>query len=164
MIKLGLAVISVVLLFSAGAFAEGLKVVDGQREYVTTIINAQNVKGVEMRLSADLVIDDCNQRSIDMTSALVSGDGDGWYDKYLLDAHVSQTKMFCPIEKPVKETIYSRPVFIKSFSNENVNGEVRVSVIIPKGFSLNASEVNTDEISGSGSPVKPAAKEVMSDD
>lgn len=159
MIKLGWAVFTGVLLFSAGAFAEGLKVEDGRREYVTKMINAQNVKGVELRLSAELVIDDCNQRSMEMTSALVSGDGEGWYDKYLMDAHISQTKMFCPLEKPVKETIYSRPVFIKSFSNENVNSEVRVSVIIPKGFSLNASEVNSDEISGSGNSVKPAAAE-----
>jgi len=159
MMKLGWAVFTGVLLFSIGAFAEGLKVEDGQREYVTKMINAQNVRGVEIRLSAELMIDDCNQRSMEITSALVSGDGEGWNDKYLLDAHVSQTKMFCPLEKPVKETVYSRPLFIKSFSNENVNGEVRVSVIIPKGFSLNASEVNADELSGSGNSVKPAAAE-----
>lgn len=130
------AVIAGVFLFSSAPFAEGLKVEDSQGEYVARFVTAENVKGVELRLSKEIVRDDCNQRTMDMTKALVSGSGDGWYDKYILDGNISQTKMFCPLDKPVKETIYSAPMFIKSFANENVKNEVRVSIIIPKGYKL----------------------------
>jgi hypothetical protein len=129
------------LLFSFEVFAEALKVVDGQRAYVTKIVTAENVKGVEVRLARDLVRDDCNLRTMSMTKALISGDGDGWYDKYFFYAYVTQTKMFCPLDKPVKETIYSQSIFIKAFANENVNNKVVVSIVIPDGYMLKVVEV-----------------------
>lgn len=39
------------------------------------------------------------------------------------------------------ETVYSKPIFIKSFSNKNVLDEVHVLVVIPKEFQLKVVEV-----------------------
>ena len=130
------AVIAAVFLFCFTAFADGIKVVDSQGEYVTKIVSAENVKGVEVRLAKEMVRYDCNTVTMDLTSSLVSGDGDGWYDKYFLDAQMTQTKIHCPLDKPVNETIYSKTVFIKALTNENVNGKVVATMIIPKGYKL----------------------------
>jgi len=136
MSKFFYAVVAGVFLFSFAAFAEGLKVADSQGEYVTKIVTAENVKGVEVRLSKEMIRNDCNTRTMDMINVLVSGDGDGWYDKYFFDAQMTQTKMYCPLDKPVNETIYSKPVFIKSLANENVKGKVVATMAIPKGYKL----------------------------
>jgi hypothetical protein len=130
------AMLAGVLLFSSAASAEGIKVTDSQGEYGTKIVTAQNVKGVHVRLSKEIIRDDCNKRTMDLTNVLVSGDGDGWYDKYFFDAQMTQTKMYCPLDKPVNETIYSKSVSIKSFTNENVNGKVVATMVIPKGYKL----------------------------
>ncbi len=135
------SVLAVVLLSISTAFAEGLKVQDAAGEYVSRSVTAKDVKGVELRLSKEIVRNDCNTRMMSLDHVRVSGSGDGWYDRYFMDAHVTQTKMHCPLDKPVTETIYSASVFIKSFANENVKHEVRVSVVIPKGFQLEAHEV-----------------------
>lgn len=136
MSKLFYAVIAGVFLLSSAAFAEGLKVEDPQGEYVNKFVTAEDIKGVEVRLSKEIVRNDCNERTMSLTNVLVSGSGDGWHDKYFLDGHITQTKMFCPLDKPVIETIYSETIFIKAFANENVNNEVRVSIVIPKGYKL----------------------------
>jgi hypothetical protein len=141
MSKFTYAVIAGVFLFSFTAFAEGLKMEDSQGEYVTKVVTAKNVKGVEVRLSKEIIRNDCNIRTMSLTHALVSGSGDGWHDKYFLDGPITQTKIHCPLPKPVDETIYSGPMFIKSFKNENVNNEVRVSIVIPKGYKIEAVEV-----------------------
>jgi hypothetical protein len=117
-------------------FAEGIKVTDSQREYVVKIVSAEKVKGVEVRLSKEIIIYDCNRRTLDLTSALVSGNGVGWYDKYFFDVGMMKTLMNCPLEKPITETVYSKTVFIKAFTNENVNGEVIATIVIPKGYEL----------------------------
>ena len=134
------AVIAGVFLFSFAAFAEGIKVVDSSGEYVAKIISAENVKGVEIRLYKEMIRYDCNIRTMDMTNALVSGNGDGLYDKYFFDVQMTQTKMYCPLDKPVTQTIYSKRVFIKAFTNENVNGKVVATIIIPKGYKLEVVE------------------------
>jgi len=136
MSKLFYAVIAGVFLFSFTALAEGIKVVNSQGEYVTKIVSAENAKGVEVRLAKEIIRYDCNTLTMDLTYALVSGDGDGWYDKYFLDAQMTQTKIHCPLDKPVTETIYSKTVFIKAFTNENVNGKVIATMVIPKGYKL----------------------------
>jgi hypothetical protein len=129
------------LFFSIEAFADGLKVDDGRKTFVTKIVAAKNVKGVEVRLARELIRNDCNRRTISLTNVLVSGDGTGYYDTYIFDAWTTQTKMYCPLEKQVNETIFSRSVFIKSLTNENANGEVVVSIIIPDGYKLDVTEV-----------------------
>lgn len=136
MSKLFYTVIAGGFLFGFTAFAEGIKVVDSQGEYVTKIVSAVNVKGVEVRLAKEIIRYDCNSLTMDLTYALVAGDGDGWHDKYFLDAQMTQTKMHCPLDKPVNETIYSKSVFIKAFTNENVNGKVIATMVIPKGYKL----------------------------
>jgi len=125
-----------VLLFSFEAFAEGFKVEDTKDTYVTKIVTAENVKGVNVRLSEEIILDDCNVHTIFLTNVLVSGNGDGYFDKYFFDAYTTQTKMFCPSDKPVRKTIYSKSVFIKSFTNENVKGKVIVLIVIPSGYKL----------------------------
>jgi hypothetical protein len=141
MSKIFYIVIAGVLLFSSAAFAEGIKVTDSQGEYGTKIVTAQNVKGVQVKLSKEIIRDDCNTRTVDLKNVLVSGDGDGWYDKYFFDAQMTQTKMYCPLDKPVNETIHSRSVSIKSFTNENVKGKVVAIMVIPKGYTLEVSGV-----------------------
>ena len=54
------------------AFAEGLKVEDSQGAYVTKIVTAENVKGVKVRLSKEIVRNDCNERTMRLTNVLVS--------------------------------------------------------------------------------------------
>jgi hypothetical protein len=135
------ALVAGTLLFSLQAFAQEVKVVDSQGEYVTRTVTARNVKGVEVRLSKEVFRNDCNTNAITLTSALVSGDGQGWYDRYFFHAGHVQTMMHCPLDKPVRETVYSKPVFIKSFTNENVNQEVIVFIVIPSGYKLEAKAV-----------------------
>lgn len=136
-----LAIILSALVFRVEAFAAGFKVEDGESKYVTKIVTASNVKGLEIRLSKTVFRDSCNKIGMSMTPVLVSGDGDGLYDKYFCDANMMQTLMHCPIDKPVTETIYSDPVLIKSFKNEKVNNEVNVSVVIPAGYELDVRVV-----------------------
>ncbi len=137
-----LAGIILVFLFINGeVFAQNSKVADARRAYVTKIVTAENVKGVEVRLSKEIMVDDCNTRSISLSNVRVSGEGDGWHDQYFFDAWLTQTKMFCPSDKPVKATIYSQPVFIKSFTNENVNRKVVVTIVIPDGYQLDIRAV-----------------------
>lgn len=126
--------LSALLLFSFETFADGLKVTDGKSIYVTKIVTAENVKGVEVRLAQALRQDGCNSYALLMTNVRVSGKGDGWHDKYFFDAGITQTLMYCPRDKPVTEIIYSKPVFIKSFANENVNNKVVVTIVIPSGY------------------------------
>lgn len=129
-------VVAGVVFLSSAAFAAGVKVTDTQGEYVAKIVTADKVKGVEVRLAIEVSRDDCNTRTIDLTNALVSGDGAGWHDKYFWDAQMTQTKMHCPLEKPVQETIYSKAVFLQSFTSEHAQGKVVATMIIPKGYTL----------------------------
>ena len=46
--------------------------------------------------------------------------------------------MYFPMNKPVNETIYSKSYFIKSFTNENVQGKVVATMVIPEGYKLEA--------------------------
>ncbi len=131
------------LLFGLGALAEGFKVEDSKITYVTKIITAENVKGVEFRLSRVVARNDCNTMGMPLTKVLVSGDSDGLYATYFFyaGAGIVQTQKYCPLKEPVIETIYSNPVFIKSFTNEHINGKVVVSVVIPTGYKLEVVEV-----------------------
>jgi serine protease inhibitor ecotin len=140
---LGLFII-VAVVISFGSFtaaAEQAVIKDFQAEYITKGVTAEKVKGVEIKLTREIIRHDCNRRSISVNKALVSGDGDGWYDKYFMDAYITSTKMHCPLDKPVKEIISAGPFFIKSFTNENVDGKVIISVVIPKGYTLEATIV-----------------------
>ena len=131
-----LAIILSALVSCVEAFAAGFKVEDGESTYVTKIVTAKNVKGLEIRLSKTVFRDSCNKISMIMTPVLVSGNGDGLHDKYFCDAGIIQTLIHCPLDKPVTETIYSAPIFIKSFTNENANNEVEVSIVIPAGYEV----------------------------
>ncbi|MBA4389871.1 MAG: hypothetical protein C0399_02915 [Syntrophus sp. (in: bacteria)] len=129
------------LLISFEAFAKGFKVEDGQMAYVTKIVTAENVKGVEVRLAILLRVD-CNAHGLSLTSVRVSGGGDGWRDKYFFDSGgIIATQKLCPRDESVMETIYSNPVFIKSFTNKNVNNKVDVTIVIPAGYQLEVKEV-----------------------
>ncbi len=125
-----LAIILSVLVFRVEAFAAGFKVEDGESTYV-----------LEVRLSKTVFRDSCNEIGMSMTPVLVSGGGDGLYDKYFCDAVITQTLMNCPLDKPVTETIYSAPIFIKSFTNKGANTEVVVSFVIPAGYALDVRVV-----------------------
>ncbi len=122
--------------FNFLAAAEQVIVKDSEEQYITKKIEVENVRGVQVRLLKEIIRDDCNRRAISLTQALVSGNGDGWYDKYFLDAGMAQTLKHCPSDKPVKEIIYSEPLFIKSFTNENVKDKVIVFLVIPKEYQL----------------------------
>lgn len=141
MSRLFFAVLAGALLFGSTASAEGLKVEDSRNEYVEKLVAANNAKGVKIGLMKKEFRQDCNERAVVLEHVLVSGDGAGWHDKYFLDGYVMQTAMHCPLDNPMVENIYSAPVFIKSFANENIKHEVRISVVIPKGFELKVVEV-----------------------
>lgn len=127
-----------VLSYSIEAVAAGVNVTDSSGAYVSKIVSAENVKGVEVRLSKAIIKSDCNTYTMSLVKTLIKGSGDGWHDKYFFDADITQTKMHCPLDKPVTETIYSEPLFIKSFASEYVNNKVTVSIVIPEGYRLEA--------------------------
>lgn len=134
-------ILLVAFLSNSEAFTQDIKIDDARRAYVTKMVTAENVKGIEVRLVREVVMDDCNTHTLSVTNVLVSGEGDGWHDQYFFDAQMTQTKMFCPSDKPKKGTVSSRPVFIKSFANENVNRKVVVSIVIPEGYQLDVRAV-----------------------
>jgi len=131
----------IAFLISGEAFAQNIKIDDGRRAYVTKMVTAENVEGIEIRLFKEVSVDDCNTRALSLTNVRISGEGDGWHDQYFFDARMMQTMMFCPSDKPVRETIYSQPVFMKSFTNENVDHKVVVSIVIPDGYQLDVRAV-----------------------
>ncbi|MCM2276929.1 MAG: hypothetical protein NDJ89_02495 [Oligoflexia bacterium] len=138
--KLNLGLVLCALALAATALADDLTVTDGRGKFVTKRISATRVKGVEITLSRDIEVDDCNRRQLGASLALVSGSGDGYYDAYFVDAGISMTEMYCP--RPVTtETLVSKPMFVSSFSNENVDGEVELTLIVPEGFTVNVTEV-----------------------
>ena len=133
-----LAIILSALVFRVEAFAAGFKVEDGGSKYVTKIVTAKNVKGLEIRLSKAVFRDSCNKIGMSMTPVLVSGDGDGLHDKYFFYAEGEmQTEMYCRSNKRVSETIYSGPVLIKS----SMNNKIEVLFIIPDGYGLDVRVV-----------------------
>ena len=136
-----LAIILSALVFRVEAFAAGFKVEDGESKYVTKIVTGKNVQGWEIRLSKTVFRNSCNSIGMSMTPVLVSGDGDGLYDKYFCDAGMMETQMHCPLDKRVTETIYSTPILIKPFKNEKVNNEVSISMVIPVGYGLDVRAV-----------------------
>lgn len=131
----------VAFLINGTAFAQDIKVEDARRAYVTKMVTAENVKGIEVRLFKEITVDDCNTRGLSLSNVRISGEGDGWHDQYFFDARMMQTMMFCPSNKRVRETIYSQPVFMKSFTNENVNQKVVISIVIPDGYQLDVRAV-----------------------
>ena len=137
----GIFLVAFAFLIRSEAFAQNIKIDDARRAYVTKMVTAENVRGIEVRLFKEIAVDDCNTRSLSLTNVRVSGEGDGWHDQYFFDARMMQTMMFCPSDKPVRENIYSQSVFMKSFTNENVNRKVVVSIIIPDGYQLDVRAV-----------------------
>lgn len=133
-----LVTLLVAFLFSFEAFAGGYKIEDAPGSYVTKIVSAKNVKGLEIRLSKIVYRDSCNSIGMSVTSVLVSGDGDGLHDKYFFYAEGEmQTEMYCRSNKRVSETIYSDPVLIKS----SMNNKIRILFIIPDGYGLDVRVV-----------------------
>ncbi len=136
-------IIFAILLVTMTASAQTV-VVDVRQEYVTKAISAKRIKSVELQLAKEITRHDCNQQSIILDHALVSGQGDGWYDKHVLVASVAGTEMYCPLPQPVKETILSRKINIPPFANRNVDHEVQIQVILPKGYRLLVTEIELD--------------------
>lgn len=123
------------------AQAKELKVAPLPGKYVVKSITATEVRGVKIRVTKNVVRKDCNRFALDGPFKLVNGTGDGYYDRYLADMRLSTTAMYCPISPPVRETVKSEPIELKSFTNENAKGEVGVQVILPEGFSVEAEEI-----------------------
>ncbi|MRR16651.1 MAG: hypothetical protein EG826_09385 [Deltaproteobacteria bacterium] len=140
-IKLRAAILLVAFSISGGAAAQEIKIEDANQAYVTKRVTAENVQGVEVRLFKEILAGDCNTRTLSLSSVRVFGDGSGWHDRYFFDAGMLQTAMFCPSDKRVRETIYSQPVFLKSFTNENVHRKVAISIVIPDGYQLDVRAV-----------------------
>ncbi|MCB0364730.1 MAG: hypothetical protein H6624_16295 [Bdellovibrionaceae bacterium] len=134
-------VAAMALVLSASAMAFSHSVTDTNREYVMKQVTAQGVQGVNLTLEVEVLVDDCNQRSMDADFTFVGGNGNGWYDKYFADGYVMTTEMFCPIPNPYKAVVSSKPFFVKAFSNRNLDREVNITVVIPKGYVLKSTVV-----------------------
>ena len=76
-------------------------------KYVKKNVSAESVKRVEIFLVTEVVRNDCNHRTLVSSSKLVFREGNGHSDTYSIDAQISITKMHCPLETPVRETIRS---------------------------------------------------------
>ena len=140
-IKLCAAILLAAFSISGGAVAQEIKIEDARQAYVTKLVTAENVQGVEVRLFKEILTDDCNTRALSLSNVRISGEGNGWHDQYFFDAGMMQTTMFCPSKKPLRETVYSQPVFLKSFTNENVKRKVAISIVIPDGYQLDVRAV-----------------------
>ena len=133
-------IISAVLSFCSVAFAAGLKVQDGKKAYFTRIITAENVKGVNITLSKDILQDNCNKYGMSVRVALVTGSGDGLNDAYFVDVKLTQTKKNCP-DKGINQTAYSDPIPLGTITNEEVKKKVEITVIFPEGFELDVKPI-----------------------
>lgn len=128
---------------SSLAHAENLKTETSEGKYSIVNISAQKVKGVSVRLAQEITRNDCNRRSIDLNLAFVDGNQDvAWNQTDFASAKTYMTEMFCPLDKPVKETAYSKSVELKSLNNENAQGEIDVTLIVPLGYKVDVSELN----------------------
>ena len=137
-----LILLVLVSLTSVSALSAKLDVIDLGRSYALKAIYGERVKGVEISFKTEIERKDCNRWSFNVTPALVEGEGKGFADKYFFDGRMFRTEMYCPLEKPVKETIYSEKFFIKSFTNPYAKGVVRIEVVVPVGSEMIVREIN----------------------
>jgi serine protease inhibitor ecotin len=115
----------------------------GSSSYHTKHVVAEDVEGVEIRFSAKVVRSDCNRTNERISYALVSGDGRGDHDKYVVEHFQAtmKTEMNCPYEKPVTDTIYSELLTIKAVSDQSGNKKVRVTFVMPGSCKIEVAEI-----------------------
>ena len=134
-----------ILLGLSSTNAIAANITDLNTEYKTVSVVASKVKGVKVFLTKEVLVTDCNAITINTSSVFSSGNKDGdkpinWSSTYFVEAFEMATEMFCPIDEPYKETIASEPLVLESYSNPNIDNEVRVNLVIPKGYSLLVEE------------------------
>lgn len=128
---------------SSSTFAADLKVEMKEMSFKVYEISAEKVKGVKLVLTADIERDDCNKRTIgDLEMNRVQGNEDGFWSTRFVNANISSTEMFCPLNKVIKETIRSKPLFVGSLNNEFSDGVVEyLKIIVPAQMNLEVTEV-----------------------
>lgn len=111
----------------------------GNRDYKTVKVRAEKVNGVNLIVTETYLKDDCNDKNLGAEAITFPG-ATGWHDLYFVAAVSMSTVMYCPIDNPYMETIYSNPIRVESFSNENIDGEVVLDVVIPAEYDLIVEE------------------------
>ena len=111
-------------------------------EYEVYQVKASQVEGVSITLSKEFTRKDCNQISIQADETPVYGniydeETINWHTTYFVSAFAISTEMYCPIDEPVQEVVFSEPIRFDSYTNENLDREVLIQVIVPKGYDLN---------------------------
>lgn len=135
--------LSLVVLMSSMAQANNLTVKQESKTYNIITVRAEKVNGVNVRLSREITRDDCNRLTLNFKLTNVAGntEGEGYYTTLFADASVFTTQAYCP-RVPVKETIYSESVFIKSLKNENADGLIEgLELIVPSDYKVEVTEV-----------------------
>jgi len=140
MTRLILIVMTGLFASASPVLAEGLKITEINQEYRLLRISAKRVKGVEIKLTKEFIKKDCNTVTLGLKATRVYGEGTGWFDRYFIDGGMTATEIYCPID-PVKVKISSQAFFVPAFSNQHIDGQVEITVVVPKGFELEVSEV-----------------------
>ncbi len=99
-------------------------------EYKLVDIAGYDLKGVNVFLSAEIKRHDCNRVSLKAESILVTGQGNGMFDKYLFEIDMPRTDLGCPIDEPVSEVIKSEALFFSSNQERNLSFKILVPAYI----------------------------------
>jgi len=124
----------------AQAQADDLQVSASTITYKFVSISAENVQGVNVRLLREVTRRDCNRMSITgVNSILLRGAGEGDSDSYHLTAGgIISTLIGCPAITPVRETVYSQPMFFSATSDNTIE----MTLQVPLNDKVEVSEVN----------------------
>lgn len=136
-------IFALVLALPGFAMAANFNIEYKAEQFNVVQISASKVKGVSIRVAQEITRKDCNRRSINFTLTAVEGNKDvAWNQTAYVSAGTVMTEMHCPLPKPVTEIIYSQEVNLKSLINEHANGLIDLTLIVPAGYIVVASEVS----------------------
>lgn len=115
----------------------------GSSTYRTLRVVAEEVEGVEIRVSAVTVRRDCNNSNEHIAWSQAFGEGRVSGDTYVAEYFPAtmQTLMNCPGEQPVSERIFSEPLIIRARPDEQGVKRVSVTWVIPEHCQLEVVEI-----------------------
>ncbi len=123
------------------AFASPIKITEGKpTQYRSVQIEAKKVRGVEVQLKKEVTRTDCNEITLNAEAVRVDGNDINWWASFFVTTSMMKTEMYCPTQ-PKKEIVTSPKMVFESYSNENLDREVNIILIVPAGFEVVATEL-----------------------
>ncbi len=93
-----------------------------------------------MKLKKEVTRTDCNRIDLNANAVRVDGNEINWYATFFVTTALSQTEMYCP-QDPKKEIVVSQVLSFPSYTNENLDRAVDISLIVPKDFAVEVTEL-----------------------